>query len=122
MTGVLKFVSLICALIAVGGFSGSAAHAGGNGALVVNDLGCMVPDGNGQPVPASNSHVVVAFSANGNTLFRCSATGVPNPAGRAVTWDYASTGLTCGTALGSTTKWHAVVSPSGNVSLVCPTP
>lgn len=95
----------------------SITPASTQGAIVIHDGGCSLLDGNGAGVTADSSHAVVTPSGNG--VLVCKVKGVPNATGRAVRFDAASTGLSCGTAAGSTQDWHETVSASGNATLVC---
>ena len=109
------------------------------------DLGCQVPDGNGDWFPAHFEHPcgnqVATFSNNGNASIRVRVSGAPNPTGKTVHWGPYNPGrgweasypeLTCPPypcfLLGTdqsfdnplfTVKWHAVVTPSGEATLVC---
>ena len=96
----------------------SVAPASTEGAIVIKDGGCSLLDGNGGFVSADSSQSVVTPSGNGVLI--CKVKGVPNSTGRAVRHDFASTGISCGTAAGSTQDWHETVSASGNATLVCP--
>ena len=116
------FLTLAIGLVGLIVLSPQATLAQNNRAFVINDLGCAVPDGSGAPFATTDSHFVLAFSANGSTLAQCSATGVPNTTGKSVRWNFANTGAACQTFLGPTTNWQAVVTPSGNATIVCRTP
>lgn len=92
-------------------------------ALVINDEGCALFDGNNQLVFTTDTHRVATQSANGNTVMRCNADVARPNAGQAVRYDFNSTGLLCGlmTATGFevTDDWDAVVSASGQARLTC---
>ena len=47
---------------------GAAVASASSGALVIDDLGCRLLDGNGRITYASSSHVVITESANGNRV------------------------------------------------------
>ena len=82
-------------------------------AVVINDFGCGMFDGDGGFVFTDNSHAVITSS--GNSLLKCSVTGVANSTGKAVHYR----DFLCGTFLGLTTDSHEVVSASGNATLTC---
>lgn len=89
------------------------------GAVVINDATCGMLDGDGNFIFADSSHSVETSSNNDNSVFICKASNVPNSTGKAVRYDFDSTGLPCGTLAGSTNKWHETVSASGEAKLVC---
>lgn len=92
--------------------------ASDNAAIVINDIGCGLLDGDGNFAFTTNSHVVSTNS--GNSMITCKADVAPSTtANGAVHHDYASTGLLCSTTFGVTDDWHEVVTPSGKASLVC---
>ncbi len=99
--------------------SDGIAEADGNGAVVINDAGCRIPDGTGTSVDADSYHEVITQSQNGNTVLKCSVKGVANPTGQAVRFDFDSTGSPCTTNAGLTENWHSIVSASGNATLTC---
>ncbi|HEU4774996.1 MAG TPA: hypothetical protein VFS82_10870 [Lysobacter sp.] len=113
----MKRIALSCvlALASTSAFAGSA--------LVVSDLGCNLPDGNGGLVFTTDSLNVRTQSENGNAMFRCNADVAPSLSGSAAHFDFNSTGLQCGvfTATGFelTTDWNATVSASGKARLTC---
>lgn len=111
-----KHLLLFAAAIALAVVT-STAPANTQGAIVINDGGCALLNGDGGGVVADSSHAVVTPSGNG--VLVCKVKGVANSTGRAVRFDFASTGLSCGTAAGSTQDWHETVSASGNATLVC---
>ncbi len=87
------------------------------GAIVIHDMGCTLLDGDGGFVSADSAHAVVTPSGNGTLT--CKVKGVANSSGRAVHYDFSTTGLTCGTPAGGTQDWHETVSASGNATLTC---
>ena len=107
------------------------ANAGGP-ALVINPAGgCGLYDGNGVLVGTDDSQIVATQSNNGNALFKCQAKGLANDTGKAVQFDYDSTGLLCGMYINDgsggvilylTENWHNTVSASGNSTLICEAP
>lgn len=112
-----KYLILFVAAVALAAVA-SVAPVSSQGAIVIKDGGCTLLDGNGGFVSADSSQSVVTPSGNGVLI--CKVKGVPNSTGRAVRYDFASTGISCGTAAGSTQEWHETVSASGNATLVCP--
>ena len=105
-------------LVLVAIFAASAAFAN-NGAVHMDNFGCGVLDGNGNGYYTTDSKVVITHSRNGNTVLKCFAKNVPNSTGRAVKWNHANTGYSCGTQSGSTTDWHETVSARGRAVLTC---
>ena len=88
-------------------------------AIHINDFGCGLFDGDGGFVAASSSQTVITSSGNEN--LKCQVKDVANSTGKAVRYDFASTGLLCGTFTGVTDQWHETVSASGNATLQCKT-
>lgn len=86
-------------------------------AVRINNFGCVLLDGNGGFVVTTDSSVVITDSGNGN--LKCQANVTPSVSGRAVHYDFASTGLLCGTINGVTSQWHETVSASGKATLQC---
>ena len=116
------FTVLFLAL-ALGGFTLLAASEAQAQAVVISDQGCNLFDGDGNLVPASSDHQVNTTNVNGNCLFKCSVKKVANSTGRAVQYDFASTGVLCSMySCGVTTHWHETVSASGNATLSCHLP
>ena len=97
--------------------SWKTAKTTAGGAIHIDDLTCGMLDGNGGFVVTTNSAQVITPSGNDN--FKCQADNVPNASGKAVKWNYANTGLICGTALGGTTDFQEIVSGSGQATLQC---
>jgi len=87
------------------------------GAVVIHSMGCNLLDGDGAIVGADSGRAVVTPSGNGTLV--CKVKGVANSTGSAVRYDFASTGILCGTPAGVTDDWHETVSASGNATLVC---
>jgi hypothetical protein len=85
-------------------------------AVHINDFGCSVFDGDGNPASVTGDLVL---TKSGNTNFKCKGTGVPNSTGSAVIWNFENTGAYCNTITGVTDDWQTVVSASGNVTLIC---
>src|SRR4051812_9888371 len=82
-----------------------------DGAIVINDFGCGMIDGDGNFAFSDNSHAVVTSSGNG--MLRCQAT-VPNSTGKAVVYKDFLCGTFAGLADGRET-----VSASGQATLTC---
>ncbi len=117
----VALVGLLTALVGTG--VASADHEGEpHGAVVINDGGCTLLDGDGNLVAADSSHAVVTGNTRGNGVLVCKASGVDNTTGKAARLDNENTGLLCSTPAGSTDRWHATVSKSGNATLVCHAP
>ena len=74
----------------------------------------------------TDTHSVQTASANNNALFKCQADVAPASSGRAVKYDFNSTGSQCGiftqTGLQLTDKWQETVSASGQATLICHNP
>jgi hypothetical protein len=93
--------------------------------MVIRDGSCTMLDGNGDTVVASNVQTTATLSENGNVTFKCSVKEAENDSGRAVRFDFASTGFTCqvpAVPFGgcvTTENWHETVSKSGNATLIC---
>ena len=89
-------------------------------AIIITDFGCTMLDGNGGFFGTTDTKVVNSNNGKGGQInFACYANGVPNDQGRAVHWDYDSTGLGCNTLFGSTTDWKAVIDTEGYGHLKC---
>ena len=127
VSGIKKRVVLIAAGLTVATVLGFTALAGpgagmasaNSGALVIDDFGCRLLDGNGRITFASSSHAVITKSANGNRVLKCSVKEVANSTGKAAHFDRESTGYWCNAMGVITTNWHNKVSKSGNSTLTC---
>ena len=105
----------------------STANAGNNAAVVINDNGCDMLNGNGQIVFTGNNHRVGTFSENDNSIEWCKGIGLSHPGGPAVIFQgpghnngkAITLELTCDTSFGLTENWFNVVAPSGKAILVC---
>ncbi|MGH7948124.1 MAG: hypothetical protein ACREQF_02740 [Candidatus Binataceae bacterium] len=86
-------------------------------ATVINDAGCLMVDGNNNPVVVTfDSLAVGTASDNCNSTIQCKASGVtPSSTGRTVKF----TDFLCSTTFGLTTRTQEVVTKSGQASLVC---
>jgi hypothetical protein len=85
-------------------------------AVVVKDGFCMLLDGNGGMVEASDS---ISVTHKNGWMFTCKAKDVPNTTHHEVRYDSISTGFPCMTTNGSTNDWQETVSASGNATLSC---
>jgi len=125
----LLFVPIV-AILALGALflattltgSDGVAQADGNGAVVIDDVSCLLFDGDGGTAPGT-AHAVTTPSKNGNVVVKCSAKGVDNSTGKAVQYDTDDNPWGAGTActwMGpSTLDWKETVSASGNATLTC---
>ena len=105
------------ALCVIGANRVSAARM--DAAVHIDDFACGLFDGNGALVITNDSSVVITSSGNGN--LNCQADVTPSATGKAVHYDFDSTGLLCGTINGATDKWHETVSANGNATISCHT-
>lgn len=110
----LLAVCFTVALIFV--FSGFTAEEN-NAAVVIKDGTCYMPDGNGDGVFADG--MISVQTSSDHISLVCKAKDVANDTGKAVHWDFDSTGIPCLTALGITEDWKAVISASGNATFTC---
>jgi hypothetical protein len=95
--------------------------AGGKHPYAILPGFCKLPDGNGTPFISTDFQENIVSTPSGVSNLECHGTV---PATRtlpstAVRFDSASTGAVCGTPFGTTLDWHAVVTPSGQVTLIC---
>ena len=86
-------------------------------AVVVNEGGCWMLDGDGGFIQGEMPHSVT--NNGGNSIFKCQSKKVSNASRSSVTWDQANTGFMCGTTLGMTADWRETITPSGNATLTC---
>ena len=114
LVGLVAVAAIVLTLFAFSGVT-----AANNAAVVINDSdeGCWLLDGNGGVVLADSDHSVITSSGNG--LLSCNVQGVPNDTGKAVHYDFDSTGMTCDTLAGVATAWREIVSASGSATLTC---
>ena len=103
-------VVLAASAVAVGVASGS----GGGGKLVDEGFPCTILDGNGSAIAATSSELILYAS---KAVLRCSGDGAA--AASLTYFNYGNTGLTCGSAYGSTTDWSDKVGRNGNSQLTC---
>ena len=85
-------------------------------AVVVNEGGCGMLDGDGGFVPGEMHSVT---NNGGNTIFKCQSKKVQNSTRSSVVWDQANTGFMCTTTAGVTADWRETITPSGNATLTC---
>ena len=111
-------VSAVLGFTALAG-SGAGAASANSGALVIDEFGCRLLDGNGYMTWASSSHAVITESANGNRVLKCSVKGAANSTGKAAHFDRENTGYMCNAMGATTANWRNKVSKSGNTTLTC---
>jgi hypothetical protein len=95
------------------------------GAVVINDQGCGLFDGNGGFAFADSDHVVVTPS--GNQHLKCRADVTPPASGKAVHYDTDNNPFGPGTVCAivtpagfvTTEDWRETVSASGRATLTC---
>ena len=109
-------VAVVLGFTALAG-PGAGVASASSGALVIDDFGCGLLDGNGGFTFTTSSHAVITES--GNRVLKCSVKGVANSTGKAAHFDYESTGYRCYVRGAVTTNWHNKVSKSGNATLTC---
>ena len=116
--GAALVAAALMAVAALSGFGTSTAY-GSSPAVVINDFGCILLDGDGQMAWTSSSHAVITNSENGNRVLKCSAKGLDNSTGKATHFDSKDTGYLCMAYGVITADWRNVVSKSGNSTLTC---
>jgi hypothetical protein len=96
------------------------ALAGGKAPFAIMPGFCKLPDANGSSFTDQQVKETIVNTPSGVANLECHGT-VPNDTlpQTAVQFDFTSTGAVCGTPFGSTLVWHAVVTPSGEVTLIC---
>ena len=107
----MTFSFIAVLVIAIALVSWKNAKTAGDGAVVINDFGCGLLDGNGGFVFTDISHAVVTPSGNGGLTCRAQ---VANSTGKAVIYS----DLACANFTGITTG-HETVSASGQATLTC---
>ena len=121
MTKTSMFVMLGLVLLLPGLTCAQSEHA----AVVINGGGCMVRDADGNKViQATEVHKTITNSKNGNVTLRCQVKDVPNATGKALIWDYNSTGGgKCGVEVNGnmvmTTEWQQTLSADGRATTIC---
>ena len=90
-------------------------------AIVINDFGCGLFDGNGIATSVDSSHVVITPS--GNASMTCQGTVTPPQGGTAVQFDESNKPVPCGIFTGgtplATDNWQETVSADGQATLTC---
>ena len=119
--GAILLFAAMLAITAIAGF-GTANADSGKAAVVINEFGCVILDGDGNMVRASKVHTVITNSENGNRVLKCSAKGVDNSTGKATHFDIGNTGYVCNAYGVITANWRNMVSKSGNSTLTCLVP
>lgn len=114
----------IFALAVLSVFGMSAAYAVHVGSYDVNSY-CGLFDGNNNdsPILVGELKNVILQSGDKVSMLKCTGNVTPPTTGRAVQYDYASTGIYCviPNVLGAqiTNKWHQTVSATGEATLTC---
>ncbi len=112
---VLLSATVVACIVVV---AGTANASGGGGRVVESEFPCTVLDGNGNPFVTSNSTLTVYSNQQGaKAVLRCVGDGAGAPS--LTYFNYANTGLSCGTQFGSTTDWSDKVGRNGNSQLTC---
>ncbi len=107
---IFSFIAVFAMAIAL--LSWKHAKSANDGAVVINDFGCGLLDGDGHLAFTDMSHAVVTPSGNGSLTCRAH---VPNSTGKAVNY----TNLLCATPAGFTANGFEIVSASGQATLTC---
>lgn len=107
---IFSFIAVFAMAIAL--LSWKHAKSTNDGAVVINDFGCGMIDGDGHFTFTDMSHAVLTPS--GNSSLTCRAQ-VANSTGKAVNY----TNLLCGTPAGVTSDGRETVSASGQATLTC---
>jgi hypothetical protein len=90
-----------------------------NAALVIKDTDCGVIDAGGNIISTDGS--IFVSTSSGNALVVCKAQ-LPDPAtfpDKAIKWTPDNFNIPCGTSLGTTNDFQEVITPSGQIMLVC---
>jgi hypothetical protein len=109
-----KVVFALATALAVGVVFTGVAVSGNGGEVVDRGFACALLDGNGNAFVTNDSTLTVYQT---KAVLRCSGNGAP--AEKLTYFDYEGTGLTCGSAYGSTTDWIDKVGKAGNSQLTC---
>lgn len=113
----MKRLALVVLLVFVAAIGVSAATAAGPVDRQEGFL-CGVLDGEGNTVATTDSVLIVY--ASGKVTLHCEASGVSNPSGELVTWNFGNYPAACGlNQYGSTTDWENTVSKLGRSKLNC---
>jgi hypothetical protein len=115
----MKKLGIVAALVmALAVFTGGSAYASDGPLLVEEGFACGVLDGNGA-IHITTDSILIWYSS-GKVYLRCEASGLPNPTGQIINWNFDNTGLTCGLLqFGSTDQWRNRVSREGTSQLTC---
>ena len=116
--GATLVAAALVAVTALFGFGTSTAYGSGP-AVVINDFGCYLLDGDDQMAWTSSSHAVITISENRNRVLKCSAKGLDNSTGKASHFNLKNTGYLCNAYGAITADWRNVVSKRGNSTLTC---
>ncbi len=116
MKKVVALFAIVVASMAL--VAGTASASGGGGTVVDSGFACALLDGNGGIIVTYNSTLTV-YSNQQSTkaVLRCEGWGAG--ASSLTYFNYANTGLTCGSQFGSTTNWSDKVGRNGNSQLTC---
>ena len=127
-----KYILPVIIALAVAIWAVSTAEVQADPATVTKGQGCNLLDASGTGlIPTTNDQTVVTQSSNGNAKLTCKISGVPNPTGAAIHWDFSNTGFTCNMPAGglaggivmdpggTTSHWHEVISSNGVATLQC---
>ena len=113
-----KLVATLAATCVVAASAVGVAVAGEGGIVVDRGFACNVFDGNGNLFTTTNSVLTVYTNQQGSkAVLQCEGNGAPAPFLQH--YNFARTGLSCGTAFGSTTWWDNKVGRAGNSQLTC---
>ncbi len=116
----MKKVALALATACVVAVSavGVAFAGGGGGTVVDSGFACNVFDGNGNLFVTTNSVLTVYSNQQGaKAVLQCEGNGAGAPS--LTFYNFANTGLACGTAFGATLDWSNKVGRNGNSQLTC---
>src|SRR5690349_1838568 len=109
-------------MFVAGALALSSRPARADGALIIQNAACNVPDANCAPVTIIDVGTTFSQQPNGNSKASCEGTlpaGAALPTQGAVHCDGSTNPLTCSTTFGVTSNWKATISPSGQVNLQC---
>ncbi len=110
----ILFTAIIAISITLISWNQSKAMAG---AVHIDDLGCLVFDGDGNLAFTPEGRAVITSN---NVHVKCQIKGLPNSTGKAQKFNFDNTGFTC---IGEPEPtWHETVSASGNATLTCNVP
>lgn len=114
----MKKLALVAALAAIAFAHEASAE---ESAVVAHDTGCVFLSADGNAQFTDTGAKFTAVQKTGWVLFTCQAQLPSNiaPPSSAVTLDGTGTAKPCGTSLGVTLFWREVITPTGQVVLVC---